>query len=273
SQIFSCAAMLALIQATKALRDYRAFRRFRRPHGAKLAEVFRLGVPIGLTMVFEAMLFNSMTLVMGRFGTPALAAHQIALNVASITFMVPLGIGLAATVRVGLAAGAGDSRAARRAGLTAVAVALAFIVLCGAVMALAGAGIAGLYIGGRTAEDLEVIALAALFLKVAAAFQLFDASQVVFALSLRGLKDARAPMLIAAGAYWLVGAPTCIGLGIGLGLKGLGIWIGLAVGLAAAALAMGTRFLRLTGPRPRRKPLASPQASGILTPITSEDAR
>ena len=87
----------------------------------KLAEVFRLGLPIGLTMIFEAMLFNVMTLVMGTFGAAALAAHQIALNVASITFMVPLGIGMASTVRVGLAAGAGDVVAARRAGLVALA--------------------------------------------------------------------------------------------------------------------------------------------------------
>ena len=98
------------------LRVYRMFRRFHRPAPAKLAEVFRLGLPIGMTMIFEAMMFNTMTLVMGRFGADALAAHQIALNFASITFMIPLGIGMASTVRVGMAAGAGDMPAATARG-------------------------------------------------------------------------------------------------------------------------------------------------------------
>jgi len=246
SALFSFVAMVVIIQASPDLRAYRMFRRFARPVGVKLAEVFRLGLPIGLTMIFEAMLFNSMTLVMGTFGASALAAHQIALNVASITFMVPLGIGMASTVRVGLAMGARDLAAARRAGLTAMAIGVGFITLCGATMAIFGAPIAALYLGGRTASDLEVIALAAVFLKVAAAFQVFDASQVVAALSLRGLKDARAPMFIAAGSYWLIGAPCCLLLGLGLHMKGLGIWIGLAVGLAAAAIALCVRFGLLT---------------------------
>jgi MATE family multidrug resistance protein len=197
-------------------------------------------------MMFEAMLFNVMTLVMGSFGTTSLAAHQIALNFASITFMVPLGIGMAATVRVGLAAGAGDAHAVRRSGFTAMVMGVGFITLCGAGMALFGAGIAGLYVGGRAPQDLAVIATAALFLKVAAAFQVFDALQVVAGQSLRGLKDARAPMYIAGGSYWLAGAPVCLLLALTFGMKGLGIWIGLAVGLAVAAAALSTRFALLT---------------------------
>ena len=246
SNLFSFCAMVAVIHLTPDLRAYRMFRRFWRPVGMKLAEVFRLGLPIGMTMIFEAMLFNSMTLVMGSFGANALAAHQIALNVASITFMVPLGFGMACTVRVGLATGGGDRHAARRAGLTAMALGMAFIALCGLVMAAFGETIAGLYLGGRARSDLQVMAMAALFLKVAAAFQVFDALQVVAAQALRGLKDARAPMFIAAGCYWLIGAPACLFLGIGLGMKGLGIWIGLAIALAAAALALGARFWALT---------------------------
>jgi MATE family multidrug resistance protein len=228
------------------MKAYRVLRRFARPALSTLGELYRLGLPIGLTLIFEAMLFNVMTLVMGSFGTASLAAHQIALNVASITFMVPLGLGMAATVRVGLAAGAGDSRGVRRSGFTAVAMGLSFIVVCGAAMALWGAPIAGLYVGGRAAQDLEVIAMAALFLKVAAAFQVFDALQVVAGQSLRGLKDARAPMFIAGGAYWLAGAPTCLILAFGFGLKGLGVWIGVAVGLAVAAGALFARFAILT---------------------------
>jgi len=246
SNVFSFVAMLAVIHLTPDLRAYRMFRRFWRPVGVKLAEVFRLGLPIGMTMIFEAMLFNSMTLVMGSFGANALAAHQIALNFASITFMVPLGFGMACTVRVGVATGRGDPHAARRAGLTAMALGVAFIAACGLGMALFGNEIAGLYLGGRARSDLQVMALAAVFLKVAAAFQVFDALQVVAAQALRGLKDARAPMFIAAGCYWLIGAPACLFLGLTLHMQGLGIWIGLAIALAAAAVALCARFWRLT---------------------------
>ena len=246
ADLFSFLGMIAFVQASPALRVYRVFRRFTRPVGAKLAEVFHLGMPIGMTMIFEAMLFNAMTLVMGTFGATSLAAHQIALNFASVTFMVPLGVGMAATVRVGLATGAGDPRAARRAGLVAMALGVGFVSLCGVAMALFGTQIAGLYLGGRAPADLEVIALAAVFLKVAAAFQVFDALQVVNAQALRGLKDARMPMILAGASYWLIGAPVCLFLGIGLNMRGLGVWIGLCVALAAAAVMLGTRFARLT---------------------------
>lgn len=251
SSLFSFLAMAVIIQADRDLAAYRAFRRFTRPAMDKLGEVFRLGLPMAMTMMFEAMLFNVMTLVMGSFGVVSLAAHQIALNVASITFMVPLGLGMASTVRVGMAAGAGDPHGARRAGATAMVIGVGFIVLCGAAMALWGAPIASLYVGGRALQDLQVIAMAAVFLKVAAAFQVFDALQVVAAQSLRGLKDARAPMFIAGGAYWLVGAPACLLFAFTLGMKGLGIWIGLAIGLAAAAVALSARFALLTRERTR----------------------
>jgi len=249
SGVFSFLAMVAVIETDQNLKAYRLFRRFARPAMDKLGEVFRLGVPMGLALIFEAMLFNVMTLVMGSFGVVSLAAHQIALNVASITFMVPLGLGMAATVRVGLAAGAGDLHRARRSGFTGMVMGVGFITLCGAAMALFGRPIAQLYVGGRAVEDLAVIAMAALFLKVAAAFQVFDALQVVAAQSLRGLKDAHAPMFIAGGSYWLAGAPACLLLAFTFGLKGFGIWIGLALGLAVAAAALFTRFAILTRDR------------------------
>ena len=249
SAAFSFLAMLALIQINPALRKYRLFRRFTRPVRARLAEVFRLGMPIGMTMIFEAMMFNAMTLLMGRFGTVSLASHQIAMNVASITFMVPLGIGMASTVRVGLAMGAGDTRRARRAGLAAMGLSVGFMAPCGLAMVLFGSQIAGLYLGGRGAEDAAVIAMAGLFMKAAAAFQVFDALQVVGAQSLRGLKDARMPMILAGASYWLVGIPVCLLLGLGLHMRGLGIWIGFVVALAVAATALCLRFQHLTRTR------------------------
>jgi MATE family multidrug resistance protein len=245
---FSAAAMGLVIRFTPSLHRYRVLRRFHRPAWRKFVEIFRLGMPIGVTIMFEAMLFSSMTLVMGTFGAVSLAAHQIALNVASITFMAPLGIGMAATIRVGLATGAEDYAGVRRAGYTAMVVASLIIGVCGVAMALFGADIAGLYFAARSADDLAVIALATTLLKAAAAFQIFDALQVVGAMCLRGMKDARAPMILAGASYWLAGAPMCLFLGVGLHMRGLGVWIGLAFGLAVAATSMGLRFRRLSRP-------------------------
>ena len=245
SYAFSFLAMTAVVFVTPALRKYRIFRRFARPDWSKFAELFRLGMPIGLTMIFEASLFNCATLLMGTFGTASVAAHQIAMNVASITFMVPLGVAMAATVRVGLAAGAGDRIGVRRAGTSALAVSAAFMSVSALTILLFRYRIAGLYFATNVASNADAIALTAVFLQVAAAFQIFDGIQVTAALSLRGLKDAHMPMWIAGGCYWLAGFPLCIGLSVGLGLNGLGVWIGLAFALFVAAIFMCWRFYHL----------------------------
>lgn len=254
SYVFSAAAMALVFRGHPELRRVRMLRRFGRPRWGVLLEIARLGLPIGLTMMFEMMIFNTMTLVTGVLGATPLAAHQIALNVASITFMVPLGVGMAATVRVGAAAGAGDRKGVRRAGYGAMILALGFISVCGVAMALFGREIAGLYLrSGSDPAGERVRDLAGTLLLVAAAFQVFDAVQVVAAMCLRGLKDARAPMLIAGASYWLAGAPVCLLLAFPAGLGVLGIWIGLAVGLAVAAVSLLARFARLSG---------EPRASG-----------
>ena len=250
AQAFSLVAMLIVIRFTPKLRQYRAFQGFRQPHLPKLAELFRLGMPIGLTMIFEAGLFNCSMLVMGSFGTDFVAANQIALNVPSITFMAPLGVAMAATVRVGLCAGVGDTEGARRAGHTAMVIGAGFMAVCGIVIALFPRQIAELYFGSG-ADNAKAVSLTVTFLYVAAAFQVFDALQVVAALALRGLKDSRVPMWIAGASYWLVGAPTSLVLAFWFDLQGLGIWIGLAVALAAAAALMSWRFWSLTRKMPQ----------------------
>jgi len=245
---FGFLTMLLVIRLTPELRKYRILRRFQRPHWEKLAEVFRLGLPIGLTTIFEAMLFNSATLVMGTFGTAAVAAHQISLLIPSFTFMVPLGIAMAATVRVGLAAGARDREAVRRAGYSAIVIGAGFMSLMAIVLWTHPREIASLWLSDSP-SSLQVIALAVVFLHVAAAFQIVDGIQVVTALSLRGLKDARAPMWIAGASYWLAGAPVGLILAFPLHMKGLGIWIGLAFGLFVAAASMVWRFWYLSRDR------------------------
>lgn len=245
SNLFSAAALLIVCLVMPALRRYRILERLRRHHGPHLKELFRLGIPIGVTTLFEAMLFNSAALMMGLFGVATLAAHQIAITIPSITFMVPLGIGLAATVRVGLGAGADDWIAARRAGFVAIGVAALFMTVTSALLLLFPETIARLWLPDEPPGS-PVIALTVTFLHVAAAFQIVDGLQVTASLALRGLKDARAPMWIAGGAYWLCGFPMCAALGFSFGLKGLGVWLGLAFALFVAAVALIWRFHALS---------------------------
>jgi MATE family multidrug resistance protein len=237
SNFFSAAALLAVCLLTPSLKRYRILGQIGRHHGPHLKELFRLGIPIGITTVFEAMLFNSAALMMGLFGVATLAAHQIAITIPSITFMVPLGIGLAATVRVGLGAGANDAVAARRAGFVAIGIAALFMAFSSGLLLLFPETIARAWLPGEPPGS-PVIALTVTFLHVAAAFQIVDGLQVSASMALRGLKDARAPMWIAGGAYWLCGFPMCLVLGFGFGLRGLGVWLGLAFGLLVAAVAL-----------------------------------
>jgi MATE family multidrug resistance protein len=239
---FSFVALLGVMLLAPSFRKYRVLHRFFRPDWAKFNEVFRLGGPMGGSMLFEAMLFNTATLIMGTFGAASVAAHQVALNIGSVTFMVPLGIGLAATVRVGYFAGARDMDGARRAGRTAIVFGAGFMLLCAVIIALIPHTLVGLYIPVSDPANAEVVKLAVIFLYVAAIFQLFDALQVTGQMGLRGLKDAQVPMWIAGLSYWLVGFTCAWGLGKWAGLEGLGVWIGLAVGLAVAGIGMVWRF-------------------------------
>jgi multidrug resistance protein, MATE family len=245
SNLFTLIAMLFFCLTAPVLRDYRIFHRFLRPHWTTLRELFRLGLPLGVTMVFEVAFFNGATLAMGAFGTASIAAHQIAITIPSLTFMVPLGIGMAATVRVGTAKGARDDAGARRAGFAAIGMGSLFMCLTAMILLIFPRAIATLWLPD-TAENATVLALTLTFLHVAAAFQIADGIQVTAAFSLRGLKDAHAPMWLAGGSYWLCGAPMAALLGFGLGLKGFGIWLGLAFGLLVAAFALTTRFVLLS---------------------------
>ncbi|HEY4076195.1 MAG TPA: MATE family efflux transporter [Rhizomicrobium sp.] len=242
SNIFSFLAMLTVTLTVPALKRYRILHRLIHPHRAVFAELFRLGLPIGITMVFEVALFNGAALAIGTFGLAPLAANQIAITIPSLTFMIPLGIGLASTIRVGMASGAGDMKAARRAGFTAIAMGGAFMCCTALVLLLWPRQIASLWLPDVPA-NADVLALAVSFLHVAAAFQLMDGIQVTASMSLRGLKDAHGPMWLAGASYWLAGAPMAALLGFGLGMKGFGVWLGLAFGLTVAAISLTTRFV------------------------------
>jgi MATE family multidrug resistance protein len=245
AQLFGFSVMLVFVLRHAELKRYRILTRWHRPHWTHLREVFHLGMPIGLTMMFEVALFVAAAFTMGLFGADVLAAHQIAITVPSLTFMVPMGIGMAATVRVGLAKGAGDDAEARIAGFAAMGMATAFMTVTSALLLFFPGFIAGLWLP-PTPENVPVLSLAVSFLMVAALFQLVDGLQVTASMSLRGLKDARAPMWIAGASYWLGGFPMCLLLGFGFDMKGLGVWYGLAFGLLVAMVALVWRFNALS---------------------------
>jgi len=234
------------VRRSPEFRRYRIFAGLRRPDGPHLRRLFRLGWPIGVNFGLEAGLFLVATLLVGLFGTAALAAHQVALNAASVTFMVPLGIGMAGTVRVGQAVGRGDGAAAARAGWAAIGMGASFMLAAALLFWLRPEWVVWLYTGQGGGEGVapETVELAALLLGIAAVFQLFDGTQATAAGALRGLKDTRVPMLIGGFSYWVVGMSAAVGLGFGLRLGATGIWWGLTLGLATAAVLLTARFRR-----------------------------
>lgn len=204
---------------------------------SELREIFTLGVPICASVVAEAWLFTLGALLMAHFGGRVVAAHQVAINFASLVFMVPLSIGLATAVRVGQAVGAGDGRQAVLRGHTGIALGGVFALVSAAGMALFARGVVSLY-----TDVPEVADLAVRFLGLAAIFQIFDCLQATTNGALRGFKDTRLPMAITVSAYWLAGLPTAAWLSIGTSVGPAGVWCGFIVGLAVAAAGLGLRF-------------------------------
>ena len=240
-------ALLSLISRDRQLRRFRLLGRLWRPDWPRFREVFRVGLPIAGQMWLEIGLFAGAALVVGLLGAVPLAAHAVAVQVATATFMVPLGIGQAATARVGLAAGAGDMAGAARAGSVAVALGTAFMAVMAAGIVAGSGALPWLFLGADDPAAPAVAATAATLLVIAGLFQLADGVQVVAAGALRGLRDTRAPMLFAAVGYWAIGLPIGLVLGFPLGFGASGIWIGLAAGLAVVAALLLRRWRRLAG--------------------------
>ena len=246
---------MACIVAVSRMRVCGVFARFSPPDGAAIRRLIKLGLPIGLSIFIEMSMFSFTTLLIGRLGVEAVAAHQIANSVAGLTFMVGLALGAAASVRIGYNVGAEDLRGARRSGATAIGVSVSFALLAALAIFFGRFWLAGLY-----TTDSAVFALAAELLLFVVAFQLFDDAQATCTGVLRGYKDTRTPMWTAAFAYWLAGFPVGVALGFGLfGLPELGLygfWAGLTIGLAVAAVALVIRFRWLSAQPGRIRELA-----------------
>ena len=239
-------ALVLFIRADARARRFHLFREFLTPHWERFREVVRLGWPIGVTVAFEGMLFNACVFVMGRIGVNEVAAYQVALNVSSIAFMAPLGLSMAGGVRVGLAAGAGDRARVKRAAALTILLSIAAIMCVAIPTMLAPEIVAGFYLDRNDPANAVVIAMVAKFLVIAAAFMLFDATQVASAQALRGLKDVRIPMVITGIAYWAIGFPVAAYLGLMTEIGAVGVWWGLLSGLFAAAAMLATRLYFLT---------------------------
>ena len=224
-------AFFLYLRRSRRFADLQLFTHWAAPRWAAIRDLLRTGLPIGVTVTMEGSLFIVTALLIGRLGELPAAAHQIAINVASLCFMIPFGVAEATTVRVGHALGRGD-----RAGIRAA-------YFAGVVLVLG------------------TQALAASLLLYAALFQFPDGIQVLSAGALRGLKDTRVPMVLAALAYWGIGMPVGAGLGLALGWGPKGMWLGLTAGLTVAAVLLARRFLRSS----RRIPISTSAPSVTVT--------
>jgi MATE family multidrug resistance protein len=227
-------------------KKYHVLGRIWRIDWALMRQLIVIGAPISIAFLLEYGLFGAAGLLMGLIGTTALAAHQIALQIAAILFMVPFGIGMAATVRVGHAVGRNDAPAVRRAGFVATLLGIVFMSVMTLAVILGRYAIARFFFGEAADSAGAVIELTAALLLVGATFFVADGIQTVVAGALRGLNDTRLPLLFAAISYWLVGFPTACGLGFRTGLGAIGVWVGLSCGTAVYAVLLILRFRLLT---------------------------
>jgi MATE family multidrug resistance protein len=244
------AVILAVYAAVlPALRPFHLFQRFWRPDWQALNQVFRLGWPIGMTGLAESGLFQAATLMMGWIGTVELAAHGIAMQAASLTFMVHLGLASATTVRTGRFAGAQDAKSMRDGAKVAIAMSLVFGLITVALFLIFPSQILALFTDASKPDAAAIIGFGTHLLVMAALFQLADAMQAMALGLLRGIRDTRVPMWAAWISYWLIGIPTAYIFAFPMGFGGIGLWAGLVVGLLAAAISMMTRFW-MRAPKP-----------------------
>lgn len=231
---------LYVIKGSKYQRYLKGFR-FKGFSKKLVIRMVKLGFPTGMQFVFEVGAFSSAAIMIGWLGAQQLAAHQIAINLASISYMMATGISAAATVRVGNQLGKNDIPNLRLAGFTSFVMGIGFMSITGLIFILGKSFLPELYI-----KEEEVVSIASSLLVIAAFFQISDGIQVVALGALRGLEDVRVPTIIAVIAYWLIGLPFGYFLCFELELGARGIWFGLLTGLSMAAIMLSYRFNSLT---------------------------
>lgn len=242
SRLIMAMSMMAYVYWGRKFLNYRSGFSIGGFSRSLIIKMLHIGLPAGSQFIFEAGAFGFSAIMMGWLGTTALAAHQIAINLATISYMTTSGLGAAATIRVGYFLGQQDHKNLRQAAFTMIA--MAVVIMAGwAILFIVGRlGLPALYI-----DDQSVIILTSDLLIVGAFFQLSDGVQVVTAGALRGLQDVKIPSVLIFVAYWVIALPLGYLLAFPLKLEAIGIWIGLFLGLTITATAMVVRFYRLSG--------------------------
>lgn len=237
SRIFMSSGLMVYVMNTKFFKQYDVSFHFKKINIPVIKKILSLGFPSGVQYFFEVGAFAFAVIMIGWLGTDQLAAHQIAINLASISFMVVLGLSTAGSIRVGNAVGEQNVSKVRRAGFTTILLAICFMAMSGLVFILFKNYLPTLYI-----NDESVVSIASSLLIIAALFQLSDGVQAVGVGILRGLTDVKIPTAITFLAYWVVGLPTAYLLGFTLGYDVQGVWIGLLAGLTTSAVLLTLRF-------------------------------
>ena len=252
ARVLMAGLMAAYVLLARRLHVYRAAVTSWWPDWVTLRRLFNLGAPIGVQMAFEVGAFAAAAIMIGWLGAPSLAAHQVAINLASITYMAASGIGVAATIRVGKLFGGGHLAEARQAGFAAYVLGFGFMGSMGMLFICTRQLVPHLYI-----NDPQVVAQAATLLLIAALFQVSDGLQVVGLGALRGLEDVKVPSVVALLAYWVVALPLGYFLAFKLHQGAPGMWTGLLVGLSIVAVVLLMRFRRETAPAAGAVPLVA----------------
>jgi MATE family multidrug resistance protein len=243
--IFCWAQFLAIavyVEHNRVIKAYRIFADLLHHDHQLLADLFKVGWPIAAGYGFESGLFIASTILIGLFGEATLAAHNVVMSIASISFMIPWAISQAGTVRVGYAIGAGRPSQARLAGQVAIILGVAWMCCSASLMWIAPRFLTGFYLDLADPANAAAIAMAAQLFVLAAIFQIFDGTQVVTGGVLRGYKDTQIPMVIMGLGYWIVGLGSGIPLAFLFGLEGPGLWWGMAMGLMASSTMLVIRF-------------------------------
>ncbi len=235
--------ILAYILLSKRFRRFNILFRFFKPDWQRFFQLLKIGIPIGLTIMSEILMFSVAVIMMGWLGMREVAAHAIALQCAAIAFMIPLGLSQATTVRVGLFAGEQNKLGVSRAGWTSFYISVFFMTISSALFIFTPDILVHLFLDPNKEENIPVILLAISFLSVAAIFQFVDGAQVVMAAALRGLNDTFVPMILAFIGYWIVGMGTAYYAAFIADMGGVGVWLGMAAGLAFVAIALSFRFI------------------------------
>lgn len=234
--------LILMVYITRVLPQFELFKNFWRSDSEILKRVFRLGWPIGLTSLAEGGLFSASAVMMGWIGAIELAAHGVAIQLASLTFMVHIGFSQAATVRAGRALGRRDELSLRRGGITAIGMSALFAILTSVVFLALPETLVSLFIDPNEPERANLLRIGASLIMVAALFQLVDGLQVLALGLLRGVQDTTVPMVMATISYWVIGLPVSYLLAFTFGFGAVGLWLGLVIGLAVAAVLLLWRF-------------------------------